>query len=109
MNTSSHWLWLLAAGFFEVLWASGLKSTQGFTRPWPSVWVGLAMAVSLYGLSYAVKGISVGTAYAVWTGIGAAGTALVGIFVLGEPAAFGRVACIFLIVAGTVGLKLFSR
>ena len=109
MNTSSPWLWLLVAGLFEVVWASGLKSTQGFTRLWPSVWVGLAMAASLYGLSVAVKGLPVGTAYAVWTGIGAAGTALVGIFLLGESAAAARVACIFMIVAGTVGLKLFSR
>jgi len=109
MNTSSHWMWLLIAGLFEVAWASGLKSTQGFTRLWPSVWVGLAMVASLYGLSFAVKGLPIGTAYAVWTGIGAAGTALVGIFVLNEPANFARVACIFLIVAGTVGLKLFSR
>lgn len=109
MNTSTCWLWLLVAGLFEVAWASGLKSTQGFTRLGPSVWVGLAMAVSIYGLSFAVKGLPIGTAYAVWTGIGAAGTALVGIFVLNEPAGFARVACIFLIVAGTVGLKLFSR
>ncbi len=109
MNTSSPWLWLLVAGFFEVAWASGLKSTQGFTRLWPSVWVGLAMAASLYGLSVAVKGLPIGTAYAVWTGIGAAGTALVGIILLGESAAPARLACIFMIVAGTVGLKLFSR
>jgi len=109
MNTSSPWLWLLVAGFFEVVWASGLKSTQGFTRLLPSVWVGLAMAASLYGLSVAIEGLPVGTAYAVWTGIGAAGTALVGIFLLGESAAPARVACIFMIVAGTVGLKLFSR
>ncbi|MGD9642608.1 MAG: multidrug efflux SMR transporter [Elusimicrobiales bacterium] len=109
MNTSSPWLWLLVAGLFEVVWASGLKSTQGFTRLWPSVWVGLAMLASIYGLSVAVKGLPVGTAYAVWTGIGAAGTALVGIFLLGESAALARVACICMIVAGTVGLKLFSR
>ncbi len=109
MNFSPHWSWLLLAGFFEVLWASGLKSTQGFTRLWPSVWVGLAMAVSVYGLSFAVKGLPVGTAYAVWTGIGAAGTALVGIFAFGESAALSRLACIFMIVAGTVGLKLFGK
>lgn len=109
MNTSSPWLWLLAAGLFEVVWASGLKSTHGFTRLWPSVWVGLAMLASIYGLSVAVKGLPVGTAYAVWTGIGAAGTAIVGIFLLGESAALARVACICMIVAGTVGLKLFTR
>jgi quaternary ammonium compound-resistance protein SugE len=109
MNTSQYWVWLLVAGLFEVAWASGLKSTQGFTRLWPSVWVALAMAVSFYGLSFAVKGLPVGTAYAVWTGIGAAGTALVGIVMLGEAATAGRLACIFMIVAGTAGLKYFSR
>ncbi len=110
MNTTdSCWLWLVAAGVFEVAWATGLKSTQGFTRPWSSVWVALAMAASLYGLSVAVKGMPVGTAYAVWTGIGAAGTALAGVFLLGETASFGRAVCILLIIAGTAGLRLFSR
>ncbi|HBA61835.1 MAG TPA: QacE family quaternary ammonium compound efflux SMR transporter [Elusimicrobia bacterium] len=108
MNTSSCWTWLVIAGIFEIAWASGLKSTLGFTRFWPSVWVLSAMAISMYGLSSAVKGLPVGTAYAVWTGIGAAGTALVGIFVLGEPAIFARIACIFLIIAGTAGLRVFQ-
>lgn len=108
MNTSSPWLWLLVAGLFEVVWASGLKSTQGFTRLWPSVWVGLAMAASLYGLSVAVKGLPVGTAYAVWTGIGAVGTVILGIVLFAEPATAARLGCVALIIAGIAGLKLTS-
>ncbi|MDA8124760.1 MAG: multidrug efflux SMR transporter [Deltaproteobacteria bacterium] len=107
MNNTHYWIWLFLAGLFEVAWASGLKSTQGFTRFWPSLWVLFTMGISIYGLSAAVKGLPVGTAYAVWTGIGAVGTALVGIFMLGEPAGFARLVCIFLIVVGVVGLRFY--
>ena len=100
------WLLLAVAGLFEIGWAVGLKYTDGFTRLWPSVWTGLAMVVSVVLLALAVRTLPIGTAYAVWTGIGAAGTALLGIYLFGEPATALRLACIALIVAGLVGLKL---
>src|SRR5512145_2278792 len=78
------WFSLIVAGLFEVVWAVGLKYTQGFTRLWPSVWVAAAMVVSLYLLAVALKSLPVGTAYAVWTGIGAVGTAIAGIVLYGE-------------------------
>lgn len=102
------WLLLAVAGLFEIGWAIGLKYTDGFTRLWPSVWTGLAMVVSVVLLALAVRTLPIGTAYAVWTGIGAAGTALLGIYLFGEPATALRLACIALIVAGIVGLKLVS-
>ena len=102
------WLLLAVAGLFEIGWAIGLKYTDGFTRLWPSVWTGLAMVVSVVLLALAVRTLPIGTAYAVWTGIGAAGTALLGIYLFGEPATALRLACIALIVAGIVGLKLLS-
>ncbi|MGD9951999.1 MAG: quaternary ammonium compound efflux SMR transporter SugE [Burkholderiales bacterium] len=102
------WLLLAVAGLFEIGWAIGLKYTDGFTRLWPSVWTGLAMVASVVLLALAVRTLPIGTAYAVWTGIGAAGTALLGIYLFGEPATALRLACIALIVAGIVGLKLLS-
>ena len=100
------WSILVVAGLFEVAWAFGLKYTQGFTRFWPSaVTIGL-IAISLYLLSLATRELPIGTAYAVWSGIGAAGTAVLGIVVLKEPAEVARLVCIGLIVAGVVGLKL---
>lgn len=102
------WLLLAVAGLFEIGWAIGLKYTDGFTRLWPSVWTGLAMVASVVLLALAVRTLPIGTAYAVWTGIGAAGTALLGIYLFGEPATTLRLACIALIVAGIVGLKLLS-
>ena len=102
------WLILLIAGLFEVVWAVGLKYTEAFTRLWPSVITAAGMVVSLYLLSVALKQLPIGTAYAVWTGIGAVGTALIGIFFLGEPRDIARVLSILLIVAGIVGLKVFS-
>ena len=102
------WLLLAVAGLFEIGWAVGLKYTDGFTRLWPSVWTGLAMVVSVVLLALAVRTLPIGTAYAVWTGIGAAGTALLGIYLFGEPATALRLACIGLIVAGIIGLKLVS-
>ncbi|MGE3162018.1 MAG: quaternary ammonium compound efflux SMR transporter SugE [Burkholderiales bacterium] len=102
------WLLLAVAGLFEIGWAIGLKYTDGFTRLWPSVWTGLAMVASVVLLALAVRTLPIGTAYAVWTGIGAAGTALLGIYLFGEPATALRLACIALIVAGIVGLKVLS-
>ena len=99
---------LLAAGLFEIGWAIGLKYTDGFTRLWPSTWTVLAMIASVVLLALAVRTLPIGTAYAVWTGIGAAGTALLGIYLFGEPATALRLACIALIVAGIVGLKLVT-
>jgi len=100
------WTYLLLAGILEIGFALGLKHTQGFTRLWPSVATALAAAASLYLLTQALRSIPVGTAYAVWTGIGACGVAVVGMLVLGESASPMRIACIGLIVAGVVGLKL---
>ncbi|WP_024890449.1 quaternary ammonium compound efflux SMR transporter SugE [Luteimonas huabeiensis] len=103
-----HWIVLLFAGLFEVVWAVGLKYTEGFTRLWPTLGTFAAMAVSFYLLSRAMTALPLGTAYAVWVGIGAVGTALVGMAVLGEPAGAGRLISIGLIVAGVIGLKLAS-
>lgn len=100
------WTMLLLAGLFEVAWAIGLKYTDGFTRPAASVATVAAMVVSVVLLALAVRTLPVGTAYAVWTGIGAVGTALLGIALFGEPAGAARIACIGLIVAGIGGLKL---
>lgn len=102
------WLTLMIAGLFEVVWAVGLKYTEGFTRLWPSLITAAGMVISLYLLSMALKQLPIGTAYAVWTGIGAVGTALIGIFFLGEPRDVARILSILLIVAGIVGLKIFS-
>jgi quaternary ammonium compound-resistance protein SugE len=103
------WLILLVAAALEIVWASGLKSTQGFTKLWPSVGVIAAMAASMWLLAVAARTLPIGTAYAVWTGIGAVGTALVGIFLFKEPATAARMVCILLIVAGIVGLKVFTK
>ncbi|HJQ64571.1 MAG: putative transporter [Burkholderiales bacterium] len=102
------WTLLIVAGLFEVGWAIGLKYTDGFTRLWPSVWTAASMVVSVYLLAVAVRTLPIGTGYAVWTGVGAAGTALLGIVLFSEPATIGRLASIGLIVAGIVGLKLAS-
>jgi quaternary ammonium compound-resistance protein SugE len=99
------WLLLFLAGLFEVAWAIGLKYTHGFTRLWPSVLTLIAMAVSVVLLALAIKTIPVGTGYAVWTGIGAAGTALMGMYLFGESTAMLRVLSLGLIVLGIVGLK----
>lgn len=102
------WLSLFIAGLFEVGWAIGLKYTQGFTRLVPTVFTLASMVISLGLLGLALKSLPVGTAYAVWTGVGTIGTAILGIALLGEPANVLRLACIGLIVAGIVGLKLVS-
>jgi quaternary ammonium compound-resistance protein SugE len=100
------WVLLTVAGLFEIGWAVGLKYTEGFTRLWPSVLTAASMAVSVVLLAIALKTIPVGTGYAVWTGIGAMGTAIYGIAALGESAAWPRLACLGLILLGIVGLKL---
>ncbi|KAF1692009.1 quaternary ammonium compound-resistance protein SugE [Pseudoxanthomonas jiangsuensis] len=102
------WIYLLLAGLFEIAFALGLKHTEGFTRLWPSLGTAAAAAVSLYLLTLALRTIPVGTAYAIWTGVGACGVALMGIVLLGESASPARLACIGLIVAGVIGLKLAS-
>lgn len=102
------WVYLILGGIFECGWAIGLKYTQGFTQLWPTVWTVAAMAVSLGLLGLAMRDIPVGTAYAIWTGIGAAGVALLGMVLFGESREIARLVCIALIVAGVVGLKIFS-
>lgn len=102
------WWVLVVAGLFEVGWAVGLKYTEGFTRLWPSVATVVAMTLSIVLLAYAVRTLPVGTAYAVWTGIGAIGTVILGIVLFGEPATALRLVCIGLILAGIVGLKLVT-
>lgn len=102
------WVILLVAGLFEIGWAIGLKYTEGFTRPVPTVLTLLSMVVSLGLLGLALKHLPIGTAYAVWTGVGAVGTAVLGIVLFGESTAVARVVCIGLIVAGIVGLKLVT-
>ncbi len=102
------WTYLALAGLFEVGWAIGLKYTEGFTRIVPSVLTLVSMVVSVLLLGLALKTLPVGTGYAVWTGIGTVGTALLGIYLMGEPATATRLACIGLIVAGILGLKLAS-
>jgi quaternary ammonium compound-resistance protein SugE len=102
------WVYLFVAGLFEIGWAIGLKYTNGFTRLVPTVLTAISMAISLGLLGLALKTLPVGTAYAVWTGVGAVGTAILGIYLLSEPANIGRLVCIGLIVAGIVGLKVVS-
>lgn len=102
------WIILTVAGLLEIVWAVGLKYTDGFSRLWPSVITVAAMVGSVYLLGVAVKTLPIGTGYAIWTGIGAAGTAILGIMLLGEPATIARLACIGLIIAGIAGLKLAS-
>ena len=103
------WIVLVIAGLLEVVWAIGLKYTHGFTRLTPSVITVTAMIVSIVLLSWAMRSLPVGTAYAVWTGIGAVGAAITGILLLGESASLARIASLALIVAGIVGLKLSTH
>lgn len=101
-----NWIILVLAGLFEIGWAIGLKYTDGFSKPWPTVWTLASMIVSLGLLGVAMKSLPVGTAYAVWVGVGAVGTAILGIVLLGEPANPGRPISLGLILAGIIGLKL---
>jgi quaternary ammonium compound-resistance protein SugE len=103
------WVYLIIAGILEIGWAIGLKYTEGFSRLWPSVATIGAMIISLILLAIAIKTIPVGTAYAVWTGIGAAGTALLGMWLFDEARDVMRIICIALIVAGVIGLRLVSE
>jgi quaternary ammonium compound-resistance protein SugE len=102
------WFYLSIAGLCEIGWAIGLKYTDGFTRLWPSVWTLTSMLASILLLGLALKTLPVGTAYAVWTGIGAVGTAILGIHLFDEPATALRLVCIGLILSGIVGLKLVT-
>jgi quaternary ammonium compound-resistance protein SugE len=103
------WIYLIIAGALETGWAIGLKYTEGFTRLWPSFWTVVCMAASFYLLSLSLRSLPIGTAYAVWTGIGAVGTALAGMLWFGESKEAGRILCLVMIVAGVAGLKYFSR
>jgi quaternary ammonium compound-resistance protein SugE len=102
------WLWLTLAGLLEIVWAIGLKYTDGFTRPMPSVITLLAMIGSVYFLALAVRSIPIGTGYAVWTGIGAVGVAILGMILFDEPRTLLRIVSILFIVAGIAGLKLVT-
>jgi quaternary ammonium compound-resistance protein SugE len=102
------WLHLIIAGLLEVAWAVGLKQTAGWTRLWPSLITVALMIASFFFLSLALRTLPIGTAYAIWTGIGAIGTALIGIFIFDEPRTVARLVCILLIISGVVGLKLAS-
>jgi quaternary ammonium compound-resistance protein SugE len=103
------WILLLTAGILEIGWAVGLKYTAGFTRLWPTLATIAAMTTSLALLGLAVRTLPLGTAYAVWTGIGTIGTVIVGIWLFAEPATFQRLFCVALIVAGIIGLKLATQ
>ncbi|MFF0143777.1 quaternary ammonium compound-resistance protein SugE [Amycolatopsis sulphurea] len=100
------WLVLVFSGVLETVWAAALGAAKGFSKLWPSVLFGAALLLSMSGLAYSLREIPIGTGYAVWVGIGAVGTALYGILALNDPMTFGRIACLLLIVAGVVGLKL---
>lgn len=102
------WVYLVIAGLFEIGWAIGLKYTEGFTRLVPSTLTAASMVISVLLLGLALRELPVGTGYAVWTGIGTVGTAILGMYLLGDPATVTRLACIGLIVAGIIGLKLVS-
>lgn len=103
-----NWIILVTAGLFEIGWAIGLKYTEGFTRLWPSVGTVAAMVISVVLLGVAMKSLPVGTAYAVWVGVGAVGTAILGMVLFAEPGTAARLASLGLIIAGIVGLKLAS-
>ena len=103
------WFILFIAGLFEVVWAVGIKYTEGWTRLWPSVLTVIAMVASFFFLSLALKHLPMGTAYAVWTGIGTVGTVVYGIVFFKEPTDILRIACIMLIIFGIVGLRILAK
>ncbi len=103
-----HWIYLLIAGLFEIGWAVGLKMSDGFTRPLVSILTAIGMIASYYFLALALKNIPLGTAYAIWTGIGVVGTVIFGILLFKEPATAMRFICILMILGGIIGLKLLS-
>lgn len=102
------WLILIAAGLFETAWAIGMKYSEGFTKFWPGVFTIICILISMVLLSISLKWLPVGTAYAVWTGIGAVGTAILGIILFGESKEFMRLFFMFIIIAGLIGLKIYS-
>ncbi|MDD2883729.1 MAG: quaternary ammonium compound efflux SMR transporter SugE [Dechloromonas sp.] len=108
MSNATAWFILFIAGLCEVGWAVGLKYSAGFSRLWPSVWTIAGMVASVALLGWALKALPLGTAYAVWTGVGAVGTAILGIYLFGESRDLGRLLSIALIVAGIIGLKLLT-
>ena len=103
-----NWLLLFVAGLFEIGWAIGLKYTEGFSRLWPTIGTAISMLLSVCLLGLAMKSLPVGTAYAVWVGVGAIGTALLGMILFGESTSVARLLCLALILAGIIGLKLTS-
>jgi quaternary ammonium compound-resistance protein SugE len=103
------WFILFIAGLFEIVWAVGIKYTEGWTKLWPSVFTVIAMIASFYLLSVALKAIPMGTAYAIWTGIGTIGTVIFGIIYFKEPTDILRMVCILLIITGIVGLRILAR
>lgn len=105
---TTAWIVLLVSGLFETGWAVGLKYTNNFTKLVPSVLTLISMAISVYGLSWSLKFLPVGTGYAVWTGVGSLGAAIIGILLFNESRDIGRLVCLCLIVAGIVGLKVFT-
>jgi len=105
---SMAWIWLLAAGLCEIAWAIGLKYADGFTRWRPTVWTVVLMILSFFLLAKAMRTLPVGTAYAVWTGIGAAGTVVLGMILFDEPRDLARIVCLLLILTGIMGLKILS-
>jgi quaternary ammonium compound-resistance protein SugE len=109
LNPAAAWAVLLVAGLCELAWAIGLKYTEGFTRLIPSAWTLTAMAASVVLLAWSLKTLPVGTAYAVWTGVGAVGTAILGMVLFNESREVARLVCIGLIVAGILGLKLVTK
>lgn len=109
LSSPAAWAVLLVAGLCEVAWAIGLKYTEGFTRLWPSAWTLAAMLASVVLLAWALKTLPVGTGYAVWTGVGAIGTAILGMILFDESREVARLVCIGLIVAGILGLKLVTK
>ena len=109
MGIAVAWVYLFFAGLLEIGWAVGLKYTEGFTRPWPTVGTLACMAASVFLLGIAVRTLPIGTAYAVWTGIGTVGAAILGMFLFDEPRDAVRVVCILLIIAGIAGLKITSN
>jgi quaternary ammonium compound-resistance protein SugE len=109
MTINTAWINLIIAGIFETVWAIGMKYTEGFSKLIPSIWTLAAMGISVYLLSVAVRTIPIGTAYAVWTGIGAVGTVILGIFLFDETASFIRILLILVIIFAIVGLKITSN
>ncbi len=104
-----QWIYLLIAGLFEISWAVGLKFSNGFSQILPSIFTIITMILSFYFLSLSLKSLPLGTAYAVWTGIGTMGTVILGIVIFREPVSFLKISCIFLIIAGITGLKFISN